>query len=80
MIPSERTCTPKEEKDSQSCKNVSTSLSLSVSLSFYHFQSVTVLAATFESIQGQHEAFSAGDHIGISRNCDAALVSDKEIR
>ncbi|CAI2355158.1 unnamed protein product [Caenorhabditis sp. 36 PRJEB53466] len=34
---------------------------------------LTVLSATFASIQGQHESFTASDHIGINRNCKTAL-------
>uniref|UniRef100_A0A1I7UWB8 DUF19 domain-containing protein n=1 Tax=Caenorhabditis tropicalis TaxID=1561998 RepID=A0A1I7UWB8_9PELO len=35
---------------------------------------VTVLSATFESIQGQHESFTASDHIGINQNCKTSLA------
>ncbi|KAF1753761.1 hypothetical protein GCK72_020318 [Caenorhabditis remanei] len=35
---------------------------------------LTVLSATFESIQGQHESFTASDHIGINQNCKTALT------
>ncbi|CAL2046102.1 unnamed protein product [Caenorhabditis brenneri] len=35
---------------------------------------VTVLSATFESIQGQHESFTASDHIGINQNCKTSLT------
>ncbi|PIC28931.1 hypothetical protein B9Z55_020692 [Caenorhabditis nigoni] len=35
---------------------------------------LTVLSATFESIQGQHESFTASDHIGINQNCKTSLT------